>query len=66
MLVLSRKTDEQIVIRLGDQDVVVLVLDVEGGRVRLGIIAPPDVPVHREEVVRRIEACDGNLARVGC
>ena len=65
VLVLSRKTDEKIVIQLGDQNVVVRVLAVEGGRVRLGIIAPPEVPIHREEVMRRIEACDGILARVG-
>jgi carbon storage regulator len=47
MLVLSRKRDERIVI--GD-NVVVTVVDVRGNKVRLGIDAPSDVPVHRQEV----------------
>ncbi len=64
MLVLTRKMDEQIVIQLGDQDVIVRVVAIDRDRVRLGFIAPPDVPVHREEVVRRIEACTGSLAQV--
>ena len=66
MLVLSRKTHEQIVIQLGDQDVVVQVVAIERNRVRLGIIAPPEMAVHREEVLRRIEACEETLAQVGC
>ncbi len=56
MLVLTRKIDEQIVIQLGDQDVVVRVVAIDRDRVRLGIVAPADVAIHREEVVRRIEA----------
>lgn len=51
MLVLTRHVDERIMI--GD-DVVVMVIEVRGGKVRLGIEAPKDVPVHREEVVQRI------------
>ena len=47
MLVLSRKRDEQIMI--GD-DVVVMVVAIEGDRVRLGIEAPRTTPVHRKEV----------------
>jgi len=66
VLVLTRKIDEQVVIQLGDQDVVVRVVAIESGKVRLGFIAPPDVPVHREEVLRRIEAGESNLAQVGC
>jgi len=66
LLVLSRKTHEQIVIQLGDQDVVVQVVAIERNRVRLGIIAPPEMAVHREEVLRRIEACEETLAQVGC
>ena len=65
MLVLSRKTDEQIVIRLGDQDVVVRIVAIKGDRVRLGVIAPADVPVHREAVLHRMKACSGNRAHVG-
>ena len=47
MLVLSRKKDEQLVI---NGDVIVTVLEVRGRSVKLGIEAPPEVPVHREEV----------------
>ncbi len=47
MLVLSRKRDEKIVI--GDR-IVITVVEVRGDKVRLGIEAPTDVPVHRQEV----------------
>jgi len=52
MLVLSRKRDEQIVI--GD-NVKVTVVDIRGDKVRLGIEAPTDVPVHRQEVYDAIQ-----------
>ena len=52
MLVLSRKVGERIVI---GQGVTITVLDVNGPRVRLGIVAPADVPVHRSEVGQRIQ-----------
>ena len=52
MLVLSRKLGETIVI---DGNVTVTVLEVSGGRVRLGFNGPPSVPIHREEVHNRIE-----------
>jgi carbon storage regulator len=55
MLVLSRKRGEQLVIRLGDETVVLRIVEVARDRVRLGIIAPRSVAVHREEVARRIE-----------
>ena len=47
MLVLSRQRDESIII--GD-DIVLTVVDIRGDKVRLGITAPKDVPVHRQEV----------------
>ena len=47
MLVLSRRRDEQIVIR---DNIVVTVVDIRGDKVRLGIAAPSDIPVHRREV----------------
>lgn len=50
MLVLTRRIGETIVI---DNDVRVTVLEVKGDRVRLGITAPPTVPVDREEVHAR-------------
>jgi len=55
MLVLSRKKDQQLVIQLGKATVLVRVLDVNGDRVRFGITAPKSVPIHREEVARRIQ-----------
>jgi carbon storage regulator len=47
MLVLSRKKNESIVI---NNDVTVTVIDIRGDRVRLGVVAPKQVPVHRQEV----------------
>jgi carbon storage regulator len=52
MLVLSRRKKERIVI--GD-NIVITVVDVRGDRVRIGIDAPKDVPVHRQEVRTQIE-----------
>ena len=51
MLVLSRKKNESVVI---NSDVVITVIEVRGDKVRLGIVAPKDVPVHREEVYEAI------------
>lgn len=51
MLVLSRKKNESIVI---NTDIVITVIEVRGDKVRLGIVAPKDVPVHREEVYEAI------------
>jgi len=52
MLVLSRFRDEAIVI--GD-DIKIIVVDIRGDKVRLGIEAPANVPVHREEVYHHIK-----------
>jgi carbon storage regulator len=51
MLVLSRKKDERIII--GDQ-ITVMVIEIRGDKVRLGIDAPKEVTVHREEVYEAI------------
>jgi len=53
MLVLSRKRGERIVI--SEQEIVVTVLEVRGEQVRLGISAPANVSVHRQEVWARIK-----------
>ncbi len=53
MLVLSRKKDESIVI---NNDVTVTVIEIRGDKVRLGIVAPRDIPVHRQEVFDAIHA----------
>jgi carbon storage regulator len=51
MLVLSRQRDESIMI--GD-DIEITIVDIRGEKVRLGINAPPHVPVHRKEVYEAI------------
>lgn len=56
MLILTRKTGERLMI--GD-NVSVTVLSVKGTQVRIGIDAPPDVSVHREEIYDRIRAKPG-------
>jgi len=52
MLVLSRQKDESIII--GD-DVEITIVDVRGDKVRLGITAPRNIPVHRREVYEAIQ-----------
>ncbi|MDA0587363.1 MAG: carbon storage regulator CsrA [Planctomycetota bacterium] len=52
MLVLSRQRDESIII--GD-NIVITVVDIRGDKVRLGIDAPKEVPVHRQEVYDAIQ-----------
>ena len=48
MLVLTRKENESLII---DGDIKLTVISVKGGQVRLGIEAPKDVPIHREELL---------------
>jgi carbon storage regulator len=52
MLILTRRIGEAICI--GDE-VEVRVLGIKGGQIRLGIVAPKDIPVHREEIYERIQ-----------
>lgn len=49
MLVLSRKLFEKI--HIGD-NIIITVVDIERGKIKLGIEAPREVPVHREELIR--------------
>lgn len=59
MLVLTRRANQSIII--GD-DVVVTVLEVRGDQVRIGITAPRDVTVHREEVYRALHEANTDAA----
>ncbi|MFC1596687.1 carbon storage regulator CsrA [Planctomycetota bacterium] len=52
MLVLSRKQNESIII---DDNIVVTIVEIRGGKVRLGIEAPKEVTVHRREVYDAIK-----------
>jgi carbon storage regulator len=60
MLVLSRKKNESIVI---NNDITIVVVEIRGDKVRLGVEAPKEVPVHRREVydaIKRSEAANAN------
>ena len=59
MLVLSRKKDEKIVI--GDS-ITLMVIEIRGDKVRLGVEAPKEVPVHRREVYEAIKRSEQNDA----
>jgi carbon storage regulator len=61
MLVLSRKSNETIVI---NNNIKVTVVEIRGDKVRLGIVAPKEIPVHRQEVFDLIhsQASDDSVA----
>jgi carbon storage regulator len=61
MLVLGRRTGENI--RIGD-DIKVIVLEVRGGQIKLGIEAPLEISVHREEIYERIQRQNRRAARI--
>ena len=60
MLVLSRKKGESVIIR---ENIVVTVVEIRGDKVRLGIEAPKDVPVHRREVYEAIKRSEGSQTK---
>jgi carbon storage regulator len=61
MLVLSRQRDESIII--GD-NIVVTIVDIRGDKVRLGIEAPTEIPVHRREVFEAIQRENQQASRM--
>ena len=60
MLVLSRKKNESIVI---NDDIKIVVVEIRGDKVRLGVEAPKEVPVHRREVYDAIKRSEQNGSR---
>ncbi|MCA1905441.1 MAG: carbon storage regulator CsrA [Desulfarculus sp.] len=62
MLILTRKVGESITI--GDGSITVSVMEVKGRQVRLGITAPPDTPIHRQEIFDKIK--EVNQQAVAC
>ena len=60
MLVLSRKKNESIVI---NNDITIVVVEIRGDKVRLGIEAPKEVPVHRQEVYDAIQRNEAESQR---
>jgi carbon storage regulator len=62
MLILTRRVGEKLII---GENVVVTVLGVKGSQIRIGIDAPPEIQVHREEIFKRIlkerKELEGNL-----
>jgi len=65
MLVLSRKKNESIII---NDDITIVVVEIRGDKVRLGVEAPKEVPVHRNEVYEAIrrnqQKADGTVEPV--
>lgn len=53
MLILTRRTGEAIMV---GEEVTITVLGIKGGQVRIGIDAPGEIAVHREEIFERIKA----------
>jgi carbon storage regulator len=62
MLVLSRKSNESIVI---NNNIKVTVVEIRGDKVRLGIEAPKDIPVHREEIYNQINGKSATESLMG-
>jgi carbon storage regulator len=56
MLVLGRRCEQRIIIGEGADQITLVIVDIRGDRVRIGIDAPRHIAVHREEVFDRIMA----------
>ena len=59
MLVLSRKKNESIIV---NSDIKIVVVEIRGDKVRLGVEAPREVPVHRREVYDAIQRSEAEAA----
>lgn len=63
MLVLSRKKNESVVV---DGSIRITVVEVRGDKVRLGIEAPKDIPVHRSEIYEAIRSFEVDAETANC
>lgn len=61
MLVLSRREGESIII---NNDIVVTVVKIQGDKVRLGVEAPKEIPVHRKEIQEKVNNEKTQLERL--
>jgi carbon storage regulator len=52
MLILTRRSNESIII---NGNISITILDIQGGQTKIGISAPKNISVHREEIFRRIQ-----------
>lgn len=59
MLVVSRTENEKIIV--GNGAIEIVVVEIRGNKVRLGVHAPKDISVHREEVYREIQAAKARV-----
>lgn len=55
MLILTRKIGEKLII---DHDIEVVILETKGNQIRLGVKAPKEIPIHREEVYEKIKEAE--------
>ncbi len=62
MLVLSRQRDESIMI---GENIILTIVDIRGDKVRLGIDAPSEIPVHRREVYEAIQRENREASQLG-
>lgn len=62
MLVLSRQRDESIMI---GENIILTIVDIRGDKVRLGIDAPSEIPVHRREVYEAIQRENRAASQLG-
>lgn len=61
MLVLSRQRSEKIILGDGEKRIVFTIVDIRADKVRIGVEAPDDVSIHREEVYDELKAVGKNL-----
>lgn len=56
MLVLSRRKDETIIIGDGENAVTVMLVSIDGSKAKIGVQAPPEMPIHRGEIAEEIKS----------